>query len=996
MKIFQPLRNKPIGQKIFGVILGANIFVLFVASLMFVGIDLYLFQRDFENHMDNLADMQVLNNAPAMIFDDQKTVVENLSQLKADPSIMVAAIYREDGAIFAHYGDVELLSDWNGDKLNHQNLEFSGVIYTHRDIRSNGIYLGNLVIQSDLLKPLEKRLSLYMLLGFGVFFVSLLLAALLARVFQRALTAPIHSLSHAIKQVSDTHDYTIRIEKHSEDELGILSNGFNQMLTRIQEHDLELNQHREHLELLVSKRTSELRQSRDDAIAGTRAKSMFLANMSHEIRTPLNAINGFTHLALQTNLDSQQIDYLQKIQGASSSLLRLVTDVLDFAKFEADKLDLEKIGFRLDKILTDSGALFEGQAAEKGLELILYWPNSVERDLVGDPLRLSQIINNLIANAIKFTDEGHISVTVEEPTIKESKFFVAMHICDTGIGISDDQKERLFLPFSQADSSTTRKFGGTGLGLTIARFLTEKMDGAIEVESQFNAGTCFNLQLQFDLATTAELVPDDRVVSFKDKTALLIEGKNEITNLLATLLTEFGIAPTIAKSSDQAIEILKGPTLFDLIFLDCTLPKLEGIDNIVVIRSLIGAQKPIILMSNLFERLAMSQCQTNLAPAIWLSKPIYRSAVIDVITAAFEPKSVDHQPTNTTPAIPHYSRRLNLHPSAQVLLVEDNKINQQVANELLQHLDIEPLIVSNGLLAVEKVRDQSFDLVLMDIQMPEMDGYQATQEIRKFKSAEELPIIAMTAHAYELDKQKCLAHGMNEHISKPIDPELFYQTLRRYLPEAEPRSTTVQSKVDASISIPGINSELGLKRVNNNQTLFIKLLLEFYQEHYNLLSDWIEALKHHDVTTIGSIIHGVKGVSGNIGAMELHKTAAELESSLSLNQLDPALVDRFQIQINQLLKGIEPLLSKQSVSSDSGHELDQKRLFILLDQEMLLLKQGNFMAVNNLEEIKTALGGQLNSYYNELEKAVKDFDFSTAVVALSQLKTELENYVQSG
>jgi len=521
-------------------------------------------------------------------------------------------------------------------------------------------------------------------------------------------------------------------------------------------------------------------KARDLAEAGTRAKSEFLARMSHEIRTPMNAILGIAYLCLQTELSTKQHDYLTKIQTAATNLLGIIDDLLDFSKIEAGKLELERIPLHIAEVIHEVTILIEQKAKEKGLELIVQLQDIGSELLLGDPLRLRQILINLLNNAVKFTDIGSVTITVR--LVADAPDFVMLHFSveDTGIGITPEQLKKLFQSFSQADDSTTRRYGGTGLGLAISKNLIELMGGTISVESVPRQGTTFHFQLQFP--KSIRVVPSEQYTLLSTKRALIVDDDPEALEIIGSIVQTFDMRVDRASSGSEAIAALVQASEqgdpYQILLLDWKMPRMDGIETIRRIRS---SEKitdlPQILMVSAYDR---GECmrQTNGLGVIGaVVKPVtynsIRDAIFDALMAHFAGAN------NTANNV----KQQNHIKGAHVLLVEDNKINQIVASEMLQMLGVELTVVDNGRKAVDAVNLQDFDLVLMDIQMPIMDGLTATKAIRLLNKPgiDRLPIIAMTANAMDADYERSLEAGMNSHLTKPIDPAKLKLALETWI-----------------------------------------------------------------------------------------------------------------------------------------------------------------------------------------------------------------------
>lgn len=731
-----------------------------------------------------------------------------------------------------------------------------------------------------------------------------------------------------------------------------------------------------------------------------RSKSEFLANMSHEIRTPMNAIIGFVNLTLKTKLSPKQTDFLTKIHISSDSLLRIINDILDFSKIEAGKLDLEHTNFQLFNVLDNISDMFSKKAADKRIEFNISKPENVPSSLKGDPLRLRQVLINLTNNAIKFTEKGEVIIELQLISQQNHKVKIGFNIKDTGIGISKKELPLLFDSFSQADGSTTRRYGGTGLGLTISKQLVEIMGGEISVESQINQGSSFHFSLEFETDKTKELehLLPDNLLNLK---VLVIEDNKTTRKNLADKLKTFHFNVTTVSSGYEALTLLHDSESnqedFQLIFIDWNMPILGGLDTVIKIRQIKTYQQVAVIMMTDFDREDILQQCHALNINAYLGKPIKQSALFDAVMNVFGQKPFQNE-TIVTQKISQ--KELSGIQDAKILLVEDNAINQQVALEILREANFQIKTASNGRQAVSAVAKGDYDLVLMDIQMPIMDGFDATQKIRTKLGFKKLPIIAMTAHAMKGVKEKCLAAGMNDYITKPIDNNLLFKTMIKWLPKKKVsrknRPVLPESKIMQYLKhIQGINVAEAISRLNQNQNLFIKLFKEFCQTYEKSSHEINNAIKSNDLRLAKRLTHTVKGLAGNFAAQYLHASAGDLEIAIEgkkskdiakyFKQFDKALKQLTGTENLKLLKKSEILVTDEI--EHTSVETSAQKLNTYLKENDLEAEQCFFVF---REFVKKSLKKNQLNQLNKLETAINSFDFEKAKILLKMILDQLD------
>jgi two-component system sensor histidine kinase/response regulator len=916
---------------------------LLVASILYMSGEVLSLRESLSAHLFTLGTVVGENTTGALAQGDPVLAQKALLTMGGDPNIRSVTLYDAHGKLFVNVPfDAQasspdaVLRDWSipDPAADGPFIRYRGLIRVHiqAPILLGGERAGTIHVDAELTQLytlVERSLALMSL--------ALLIAGVVVYVLsirlQRILLFPVNELLRVAREVRESKDFSVRGVKHANDEFGDLTDGFNAMLVELEKRDMNLRRHQSELETRVTERTARLNEAvagaqmaLKHAEAASRAKGEFLARMSHEIRTPMNGVLGMTELLRHaTNLDSRQRGYADTIHNSGTALLGIINDVLDFSKIEAGKLQLDIAPFSIRELVEDSLDILAERAHSKGLELLCDIPLDVETAVCGDAQRLRQVLINLVGNAIKFTERGEVKIEVNRADNNDTHSLFRFEVTDSGVGIKPENCATIFESFAQEDISTTRKYGGTGLGLAISKELVELMGGQIGVVSTPGVGSKFHFSIQ--LAIDHATVRGQRAAVLRGTRIFLVDDNSTSRKIVAAHLKSWGVVPTVVRSSANAIEILDSDATarWDAFVIDGQMSARGGVSLATAIRCRPShAATPLLLMSKISATPAAEPAATG--RTAWISKPVRRSQLHARLSSLMTSgQSSTSSVRRATPV--QMSSIISLSQCREsrikrVLLVEDNPVNQELAQAMLRELGVESVSAWTGEEALVKLAVDRFEVVLMDCQMPKLDGYQTTRRVREWEhraGRDRTPIIAVTANALNDDAARCFQAGMDLYLSKPFTLEQLFQALESFAPEME--TTTDSTVLNPSADSLALDERVVIRiremQRPGNSDLLVRMSNLYRPNSATLIERAGEFIRAQDYRGLASTAHALKSSSSNIGATALADLCKSLEecADSANRRMAETLFERIVAEQARVLRALDVYCASTCVSA---------------------------------------------------------------------------------
>jgi signal transduction histidine kinase/DNA-binding response OmpR family regulator/HPt (histidine-containing phosphotransfer) domain-containing protein len=980
---------------------GTLLLAVFMIFTLFIYQQQRLLRVEWTQSLGAQARLLATSSQAAIAFMDRQEANRLLGSVQSNPAVLHARLLTPEGETFAqftragHDGSVMAtgLSGLEGYRIDPETLTVWASSPSEFALPATVA----LVVSREEMHAAFRRTTLEAVAGLVI---ALALVLWLSSRVVRHLSAPVEDLSTLMRRFAEDATLTERAHHTGDDEIAQLCKGFNALVDSLQARDRELAGYRANLEDLVRQRTHDLNLAIDESRRANRAKSDFLARMSHEIRTPMNAIIGLGRLLLKTRLDLRQRDYQEKVLAASDALLGVINDVLDYSRIEAGKLSLESIPFDINQVVRNLIGVVALKAQEKGLELLIHIEPDVPRWVVGDPLRLGQVLVNLINNAIKFTDQGEIIMRARQIGDADGRTLVEFTVRDTGMGIPLERQKDLFNPFTQVDDSITRRFGGTGLGLAICKQICELMGGSINVESTPGKGSLFRFHVS--LGKVLEHPPTPLHSHLLAARHVLLVDDNESARLvLGEMLSAFDLNVDICASGAEALERLRdAPQPYDLILLDWLMPGIDGIETARRIQARSLGQDtppPAILMITAGSYESVVDRIAGVGIRQVLAKPVSESTLYDGLIEVILGSAVaDAQRRQRRE---DRAGHIDMTPirGARVLLVDDVEMNLELALELLRDAGMRADVARNGREAVDMARAGDYALILMDIQMPDMDGLSATREIRADPRLHDLPIIAMTAHAMSGDRERSLEAGMNDHLTKPIDEEKLRAALLRWIPsaaacpEAAPSAAPSEHGEHEIPILEGIDTARGLANHMRRPALYRRMLAGFNREFGMAAEDIADAIATADYTLARRLAHSVKSAAATLGADELSYRARVLEEHYASGMASATDYNFFVAALKRVERVLRPLAQEWMEPDATPEPREYQAALAIIERIETQLREDDARAEGTLADLEACLPGpSWREPLRTLRDLIEDIEYEAARARLPELRQAIQ------